>query len=725
MGIKDKVKQTVKQILTDRCDRKYDRIYQYAMNCSGYTNLIEELEQKQYQELQDQIKNLPTHKHLPEIQICPYTWGQPVKLQEILQNGGKQTESEAGIIIFADDRAALSENARNDIAGWFATHPDTDLLYGDEDVRLADGKRVQPWLKPDWSPDLLKCMFYFGGVFCVRRKLLERFIEERYSDAMQFGVVDRLGDAMQFGHIVPKLAWNLAKLAGGYEKQCVAFTEKDAGLIKHMSHMNHISHINAVLCHHREESDYQSYLDARCIDGTELQRQNKSKQTVSVIIPSKDHPDVLAQNLKSLAKTVCTGNQNGNKNSNILPEIVIVDNGSSKENREKIQKLIQDIILDSTSGNKLKIQYIYEPMEFHFSKMCNIGAKSASGELLLFLNDDVEAVEEGWLEQMAAKASLPYVGAVGAKLLYPGSAHANPVGAQSASELAACTDEYRIQHAGIVNLPMGPVHKLQFQDDSIEHYFRRNRSDVNVLAVTGACLMLRRNVFEEAGGFCEELPVAFNDVDLCFTLYEKGYYNVVMNGIRLYHHESLSRGDDESPEKLRRLRRERRKLYDRHPALSGVDPFYHAWLNHQALDTDIMPAPEEILQQSVDQVQAKTAEKKEDWRPHQGLFLRIEAVEDTGCQGYSFMSGDDNACYAKELLLEETETGALWSAPLPGRLRMDLQKNMPDQKHVAMSGFRVEIIGLPRGSYRMGVIARNNVTHVTYINRSAGIMEVR
>lgn len=194
----------------------------------------------------------------------------------------------------------------------------------------------------------------------------------------------------------------------------------------------------------------------------------------------------------------------------------MVDNGSNDYNRAKAELLVK-------AHNELgSARYHYEPMDFNFSRMCNIGASMADGDFLLFLNDDIEIRKSGWLERMTDKVRLPYVGAVGMKLLYPNSDI--------------------IQHAGVMNVRVGPYHKLQYCHNDEEHYFGFNKGVRNVLAVTGACLMVRRNVFEEVGGFdAEHFAVAFNDIDLCYKIYEKGYYNVVLNNIYLYHHESLSR----------------------------------------------------------------------------------------------------------------------------------------------------------------------------------------
>lgn len=116
--------------------------------------------------------------------------------------------------------------------------------------------------------------------------------------------------------------------------------------------------------------------------------------------------------------------------------------------------------------------YHYEPMEFNFSKMCNLGVSLATGDYILLLNDDIEITQDNWLEKLMEKAVLPHVGAVGAKLIYPGT------------EI--------IQHAGITNIHLGPAHKLQFRSDALEFYFGRNRMAMDVLGVTGACLLVKK-----------------------------------------------------------------------------------------------------------------------------------------------------------------------------------------------------------------------------------------
>ena len=275
-----------------------------------------------------------------------------------------------------------------------------------------------------------------------------------------------------------------------------------------------------------------------------------------MIIPSKDNPSVLGKCLRSLTQR---------PEGSVPVEILLIDNGSNEENRKKTEQLVEEI---RTAGTP--IRYVYEPAEFNFSTMCNRGAELADGKLLLFLNDDIELCENDWLDKMVSRALQPYVGSVGLKLYYP--------------------DSVKIQHDGIVNLPVGPVHKLQFMEDDRSYYFGRNRFTQDCVAVTGACLLIRTEVFREAGGFREVLRVAYNDVELGFRLLEMGYYNVVWNDRFAYHHESLSRGSDESPEKMQRLVQERELLYQMHPQFRGEDPFYPKGLNREGLDSRVVPA---------------------------------------------------------------------------------------------------------------------------------------
>lgn len=437
------------------------------------------------------------------------------------------------------------------------------------------------------------------------------------------------------------------------------------------------------------------------------------EQGISIVIPSKDNPVFLKKCIRSIENT--TGD--------IPLELIIVDNGSCTEHKVSVEAICK-FTAEDTNG-RLKFQYIYEPMDFHFSRMCNIGAAKATGAYLLFLNDDIEATEPGWLIQLLAQAVKPYTGAVGMKLLYP--------------------DGRRIQHAGIVNLPMGPVHKLQFASDSEIYYDNRNRGVHNVCAVTGACLMMRKELFTKLGGMSEELPVAFNDVELCFHAMEQGYYNVVCCDTFLLHHESISRGQDNTEEKRGRLLRERSKLYEMHPEQISFDAFYPYdvqtgyGLGHAYLDTAIRPAYEDgiVMIQKAEKITAVArakehtvfSQKAEHEKLNPCLKIQIEQLyqenpESIHVAGYSFVIGSDNCSFAYTLVLRGEDI--LYGIELERVRRNDLERNMPDQIHVGLAGFHVQIPTgrLQKGRYRVEIFARDKASSLCLKQNSNVYMQI-
>lgn len=568
---------------------------------------------------------------------------------------------------------SLAEDA---VEQYFISHPQAVLVYGDEDVK-AEGKRKSPWFKPDWSPDTLRAWFYLGHTAFVRKDWLltqveqleelqeELLTEERSKELSK--VISSLSEEER-----QLLVCRLCELAGGFEKKS-----------------NRIGHIPQILFHSKSIEELRRFLDAP-IAGYEKQweRLESSKEEVrtrvSVIIPSKDHPALLEQCISSVLAT-CGEKfllDTGFSTQEISLEFIIVDNGSTEENKQRIEAFL--------SGLPVKNQYLYQPMEFDFVRMCNLGERAATGKLLLFLNDDVECKEAGWLVPMVKTALRPYVGAVGLKLYYPGGK--------------------KLQHDGIVNLPMGPVHKLQFLIDDREYYYGRNTKDCNVLAVTGACLMVERERFREAGGMYEELKVAFNDVDLCFQLWKLGYKNVVINSSSAWHHESLSRGNDEAKEKLSRLRKERGILYERQKELSGWDPYYPQGLSGEFLDTGIRFSyltGGNHLQEGEGALTPFTEETA--FREDPCLMIRIERCDSGIVTGWCCVLGDDNACYDKYLLLKDKD-GKIESLLLQGQYRPDLEENMPDQKNVALSGFEVHLSEAILSGKLLGAAAVNRIT---------------
>jgi len=622
----------------------------------------------------------------------------------------ERSADRCGFVVIRAGSGASAPGMYQAIEEYFSVHPEVLLLYGDEDV--CDGaqegeavltqRRRLPWFKPDWSPDLLDSFFYFGSITALREELFGR-TQAAYEDICRgrgeepgriFRPAGEQGagvyEAADF-RLYEEWIHLCVRLAGGYEKGNRA-----------------VGHLAQILFHCRSAEEQGKFLrpspffkDCGGAIPEVFSRQDTVwKPIVSIIIPSKDHPEILQ---KCLRGCVLAAEGRGGE---VLPfEVILVDNGSSAGNRGRVQEIVEKLAADG-----YRISYFYRPQEFNFSRLCNLGAAQAEGELLLFLNDDVELCRPGCLESLAALAGREYTGAVGMKLYYP--------------------DSLRIQHAGVTNLPMGPVHKLQFQEDDREYYYGANRGRRNVLAVTAACLMTAKEKYLEAGGFAEELKVAFNDVDFCFRLYELGYQNVCVNDMYAYHHESLSRGTDEAPEKLNRLLGERERLYGRHPGLEGRDPYYSPYLGREGLDTGIRPAylTAGNAMQKVERCPVFRSLKR--YRQDACLMVRVEDCRGGRIVGYGVVLGDNNACYERELLLwrqEGSEGGkGGYAVRLAGQYRPDLEENLPDQVNAALCGFLVEIGEgvIPAGRYRIGMAARSRVTGLGLVNWSGRTMEL-
>lgn len=666
------IRRLVKDVLTGYQDKRYERAL--AARKMTYPQWIEEKEKLWRAEERSRTEEERSRAE---------------ERSNAKEKKGSAEALEAEPVSLCGKDGEITSLAEDAVKQYFISHPQAVLVYGDEDVK-AEGKRKSPWFKPDWSPDTLRAWFYLGHTAFVRKdwlltqveqlgELQEELLTEERSKELSKVICSLSEEERQL------LVCRLCELAGGFEKK-----------------NNRIGHIPQILFHSKSIEELRRFLDAP-IAGYEKQweRLESSKEEVRtrvcVIIPSKDHPALLEQCISSVLATC--GEEflldTGFSTREISLEFIIVDNGSTEENKQRIEAFL--------SGLPVKNQYLYQPMEFDFARMCNLGERAATGKLLLFLNDDVECKEAGWLVPMVKTALRPYVGAVGLKLYYPGGK--------------------KLQHDGIVNLPMGPVHKLQFLIDDREYYFGRNTKDCNVLAVTGACLMVERERFREAGGMYEELKVAFNDVDLCFQLWKLGYKNVVINSSSAWHHESLSRGNDEAKEKLSRLRKERRILYERQKELSGWDPYYPQGLSGEFLDTGIRFSyltGGNHLQEGEGALTPFTEETA--FREDPCLMIRIERCDSGIVTGWCCVLGDDNACYDKYLLLKDKD-GKIESLLLQGQYRPDLEENMPDQKNVALSGFEVYLSEAILSGKLLGAAAVNRITGLKLLSFSNFVCE--
>lgn len=572
------------------------------------------------------------------------------------------------------------------------------LWYSDEDYLWRDSAdqrdyRLLPYYKPDWSPETLENQSYFGGFFAMKRSLVEKMV---FSGALDLLNQDTPRTCR---HKIALLATELLK-------------DQWDGIL--VSDQTAVCHIPEILFHRRVTFELpkaenrnldrlqraESYLqgelenghleDDFCqMDGERSLLQDENCPKISVVVLSKDHPEVLETCLESFRRITDYPSY----------ELLVVDNGSSQENRPRYEEMAVEY----------DYKYFYQPMEFNFSAQCNLGVREATGELILLLNDDVEILEKNWLREMATLAVKEHVGAVGAKLLY---ANTN-----------------KLQHVGVTNMNIGPSHKLVTYTDDKYYYHGRNEGVWNSLAVTAACLLVKRSAYENVGGLDENLRVAYNDVDFCFKLAEAGFRNVQCNYAELFHYESFTRGlDEDSDEKWNRLLEEKEKLYARHPGFDGVDPYYskhliqnapeyfcgyeYPWQNHMALSSSCKLDGEPLSKGKSD------VRLTVDHAMHQRKIHKFE-TEVVWIDGWVYMSGEDNAKFRKRILLKKLSDFSQEIYAFDGyeRFRPDAEAILPLEKNISMAGFslRFDREKLPMGTYQVGVEITNLAKQTTQV----------
>lgn len=583
-------------------------------------------------------------------------------------------------LVFASRRGELRNRAVIEIIEKFESDKNCQLIYGDEDYLDEHGKRSEPWFKPDWSPDTLLSFFYFGAVFAVRRQTVQdilwlkadNYFENIYDFVLKATerITSKAMDSKTIYHVDKILfhnEFNQEISDNGTADNAIALKGADA-------------EYNGI----KLQAVKRRGLHGKMVNGGirnpyyTVVYELEPKPLVSIIIPSKDNSEVLEKCLVSIKNNTCYKNY----------ELIIIDNGSGAFHKNALEKMRETY----------QFTYLYQPMEFNFSKMCNYAVSYAKGEYILLLNDDCEAILDDWLEKMLGQASLPYVGAVGAKLLYP--------------------INNLIQHAGITNLVVGPAHKLVGLSDEIVYYHGQNRLVYDMIGVTAACLLVAKEKYELVSGFNEELEVAYNDVDFCFSLQEHGFYNVLRNDAVLCHHESLSRGDDgEDEAKWIRLLSEKDMLYARHPQFYQYDPYYSKHLAGNAREyrcnyiydfenrycyskpkkcnIDIEPYLNNCFQVNVEYI--KLEQKLETKDPDVYLI-----------EGWSYIMGVDNSHYKRNIVLTG-EDGRKWSVSVLNRYRKDVAATFTGEVNTALSGFvcRIPIGLLDKGEYTIALLAKD------------------
>jgi len=455
-----------------------------------------------------------------------------IKVEFLAENRGIVGNSNAAAALATGDYLALLDH--DDTLAPFALHevvaaindaPDADFLYSDEDKIDTHGDRVEPNFKPDWSPETLRSRNYVCHLTTLKKSLFDAVggFRPGFDGSQDYDLVLRASErAKRIVHIPRVLYhWRMHAQSTAFVKgsKNYAFEAGKRAVAEHLTRLG----IDASVHDGAVQGLYQVVYHLR------------TQPLVSVIIPNKDQVGLLSRCVESLAKS-----------SYANYELVIVENGSSLPETHAYYRELQ---------KQPHARVVEWTKPFNYAAVNNFAAAQAKGDLLLFLNNDTEAINPDWLEVMVTQAVQPGVGAVGAKLYYA---------------------DDTIQHAGIV-VGMGGVagHSHLFYPRQAAGYMQRLRITQNVAAVTGACLLMPRAVFAEVGGFDEGFVLAFNDVDLCLAVLKAGYRVVWTPDAELYHLESKTRGYEDTAEKQARFKREHDLFHLKWSAfLKAGDPYY-------------------------------------------------------------------------------------------------------------------------------------------------------
>lgn len=500
--------------------------------------MIESVQNQSYSEWELCIGNAsPENKEMKKI-LEEYKNDARIKEVEIPENKGisqntnRAMEIASGELIgLLDHDDLLAPNALYEIAKAVNEHLDVEVIYTDEDKVTTDLKEhFQPHLKPDFNLDLLRSNNYICHFFVASRDLIKRVggFRPEFNGAQDYDLILRCTEqAKQIVHI-PKILyhWRVhkASTADNPASKMYAFDAGKRAIEEHLVRCR----TKGTVQHTKDLGFYRVKYE---ICGEPL---------VSIIIPNKDQSEALKKCLDSIREKTSYRNY----------EIIIVENNSEEPETFAFYKKI--------AGEKIKV--VTWEGEFNYSAINNFGVRHARGDYLLLLNNDVEIINGDWLTEMLSHCQRKEVGIVGAKLYYP---------------------DNTIQHAGII-IGIGGVAGSVFVGlpRAFSGYLHKASIQLDLSAVTAACMLVKRSVFEQVGGLEEKLKVAFNDVDFCLRVREKGYLVVYDPYAELYHYESKTRGAEDTKEKIRRFQTEIEYMRSHWIGLlKKGDPYYNCNLS--------------------------------------------------------------------------------------------------------------------------------------------------
>jgi len=431
-------------------------------------------------------------------------------------NGGISTATNLALelttgdwVCFMDHDDTLEAEALECYFKIISKNTEARLIYSDEDKIDVCGNRFDPHYKSDWNPELLLNHNYITHFVAVKRDGSNQlFLDKNFDGSQDYDFLLRWTKSLTSAQVIhsDKVLYHWRAHGGSTALNSSAKSYSIVNGKKALSSYLQSMGISADVSYGPFPNIYR------------VHRALETEPSVEIFIPTRDHLELLRPCLESiLAKTAY---QNYH--------ITIIDNLSTEN------KVIDYIDFISAASSKVK-KLLY-PYPFNWSKINNFAAANSDAEVFIFMNNDIEIIDSEWLKELVSHAVRPEIGCVGAKLLYP---------------------DYTVQHAGVIvglGGTAGHVHSgIGWHEPG---YFSRALLSQNILAVTGAALAVSSKIFDEVQGFDERFEVAFNDIDFCLKVHETGYLNLFTPHSVMIHHESKSRGYEDTPEKVRRFEKE-------------------------------------------------------------------------------------------------------------------------------------------------------------------------
>jgi len=449
-------------------------------------------------------------------------------------------------VALLDQDDLLSEDALYHVAKAILDNPSAKIIYSDEDKTDEFGKRFDPHFKPKWNYELFKSYNFISHLGVYHKPTLVEVgrFQLGLEGAQDYDLVLRILEysANSVPYHIPRILYHWRSHSTS--------TASDTNIKSYVPNATKIA-----LDSHFKRVNIPASTEIDRSGATRIRYSSYEKEPlVSIIILSHYKNHLMRKCIISIIKKTKYTNY----------EIIVIDN--TPDDSECCR------LIEKLKNKKPNLKYIRYNCEFNYSKINNFAVKHSLGEIICFLNNDTEVITPDWLCEMVSHANRPDVGAVGCLLLYPNNL---------------------VQHAGII---MGIQHRVGHAFKYFHYQDRGYMSRMCVVqsysAVTGACLVVNRKKFNLVGGFDEiNLPVAFNDVDLCLKLMNIGYNNVWTPFAKLYHHEGASRGVDESLSKNERYSQELNIIRSKYPELFHADPFYNPNLSLNSEDFALASPP--------------------------------------------------------------------------------------------------------------------------------------